>query len=111
MRLSPTMRELPAKDAAAFVRAGLASLPASHTVEALVHAPAATVRTAVGQWARIEEVDEQRCRLHMTVDNLDWPTLALGRRRYGMELLRSGKRLSVSGEHERSTVRRRPAAS
>jgi predicted DNA-binding transcriptional regulator YafY len=73
-----TPRELPAKDAAAFVRASFGNIATSHAVEALVHAPAATVRGTVGQWATIEEVDEQRCRLRMTVDNLDWPTLALG---------------------------------
>jgi predicted DNA-binding transcriptional regulator YafY len=73
-----TPRELPAKDAAAFVRASFGNIATSHAVEALVHAPAATVRGMVGQWATVEEVDEQRCRLRMTADNLDWPTLALG---------------------------------
>ena len=77
VRFSP--RELPAKDAAAFVRASFDNLhTTSHAVEALVDAPAATVRRSVGQWATIEEVDEGRCRLRMTTDNLDWPTLALG---------------------------------
>src|SRR5205823_6914760 len=38
-------RPLPAKDAAAFVRAGIANIPGlSHSVEVLIHAPAATVR-------------------------------------------------------------------
>jgi predicted DNA-binding transcriptional regulator YafY len=76
LRFSP--RELPAKDAAAFVRASFGNMPTPHAVEALVHAAAATVRAAVGPWATIEEVDERHCRLRMTVDNLDWPTLALG---------------------------------
>jgi predicted DNA-binding transcriptional regulator YafY len=77
MRFSP--RELPAKDAAAFVRASIGNVfAASRTVEVLVHAPAATVRGAVGQWAAIDEVDDGRCRLRMTVENLDWPALALG---------------------------------
>jgi predicted DNA-binding transcriptional regulator YafY len=71
-------RELPAEDAAAFVRTGTSSPPAPHTVEALVHAPAAEVRTRVGQWAAVEEVDEQSCRVRMTSDTLDWPTQALG---------------------------------
>src|SRR5712692_3411076 len=45
-RFSP--RELPAKDAAAFVRAGIGSLASTaHSVEALIHAPAGTVRAAV----------------------------------------------------------------
>src|SRR5258708_3365744 len=76
IRFSP--RKLPTKDAAAFVRASFGNIATTHAVEALVHAPAATVRGTVGQWAAIEEVDEQRCRLRMKVDNLDWPTLALG---------------------------------
>ncbi|MGH8908960.1 MAG: helix-turn-helix transcriptional regulator [Egibacteraceae bacterium] len=71
-------RELPADDAAAFVRAGIDKVPAAHTVEALVHAPAATVRTTVGQWGTIEDLDDRRCLLRMTADTLDWPTLALG---------------------------------
>src|ERR1700682_1029450 len=79
MRVSPIPRVLPAKDAAAFVRAGFCNLSmTSHVCEALIHASAATVRTMVGQWATIEEVDAQRCRLRMTADNLDGPTLALG---------------------------------
>ena len=73
-----TPRELPAKDAAAFVRASFGNIATSHAVEALVHAPAASVRSMIGRWATVEEVDEQRCRVRMTVDNLDWPTLALG---------------------------------
>jgi predicted DNA-binding transcriptional regulator YafY len=77
MRFQP--RLLPAADAAAFVRAGIQSLPtAPRPVEALVHAPAAAVRSAVGQWVTVEEVDQDSCRLRMSVDNLDWPALALG---------------------------------
>jgi predicted DNA-binding transcriptional regulator YafY len=71
-------RELPGGDAAAFVRAGIDGAPSPYAVEAIVHAPAEAVRAKVGQWSTIEEVDDRRCRLRMTVDNLDWPTLALG---------------------------------
>src|SRR6266851_1750493 len=74
-----TPRPLPAKDAAAFVRAGIANIPGvSHSVEVLIRAPAATVRGSVGQWATIEEVDASRCVLRMTVDNLNWTALTLG---------------------------------
>jgi predicted DNA-binding transcriptional regulator YafY len=83
-----TPRELPAKDAAAFVRASFGNIATSHAVEAMVHAPAATVRGMVGRWATVEEVDEQRCRLRMTADNLDWPTLALGSVGAEFEVLR-----------------------
>jgi predicted DNA-binding transcriptional regulator YafY len=77
MRFHP--RQLPASDPAAFVRAGIEHVAATHyAVEALVHAPASSVRTRVGQWATVEHVDDASCRLRMTADNLDWPTLALG---------------------------------
>jgi predicted DNA-binding transcriptional regulator YafY len=76
MRFQP--RELPAEDAVAFVRAGIQNLPSRRSIEAIVHAPAATVRSTTGSWATIEEIDERTCRLRMTVDNLDWPALTLG---------------------------------
>ncbi|MGI9003425.1 MAG: helix-turn-helix transcriptional regulator [Pseudonocardia sp.] len=71
-------RELPATDAAAFVRAGIDNIPASYTVEALVNAPAAAVRDKIGQRVAVEEVDDRRCLLRMTTDSLDWPAMALG---------------------------------
>ncbi len=71
-------RTLPADDAAAFVRAGIDSLPAPYTVEAVVHAPGATVRDQIGRWGTVEDVDEQRCLLRMTSESLDWPAMALG---------------------------------
>jgi predicted DNA-binding transcriptional regulator YafY len=76
MRFQP--RQLPADDAVAFVRAGMDNLPTRRRIEALIHAPATTVRTVVGRWATIEEVDDASCRLRMTVENLDWPALTLG---------------------------------
>lgn len=71
-------RQLPADDAAAFVRAGIDNLQAPYTVEALVHAPAAAVRDSFGRWCTVEDVDDQRCLLRMTTDSLDWPMMALG---------------------------------
>ncbi|MDT0270515.1 YafY family protein [Streptomyces sp. DSM 44915] len=71
-------RELPAADAAAFVRARLGALPRPHRVEILVNAPAATVRRRVGRWCEVEEITEERCRVLMTVDSLDWPVALLG---------------------------------
>ena len=77
MRFTP--RELPAADAAAFVRAGIESLPAAPMrIEALLHAPAASVRPMVGPWGTVEVVDQSHCRLRMRADNMDWPALALG---------------------------------
>jgi predicted DNA-binding transcriptional regulator YafY len=71
-------RDLPATDAAAFVRAGLDNLARPYQVEALVYAPAATVREKIGQWSTVEEIDAGQCRVRMTADSLDWPTMALG---------------------------------
>jgi predicted DNA-binding transcriptional regulator YafY len=71
-------RELPIKDPVAFVRAGIDNVPASYTVEAVVRAPAETVRARLGQWATVESLDDDRCRLRMTVESLDWPAFALG---------------------------------
>jgi predicted DNA-binding transcriptional regulator YafY len=72
-------RELPAADAAAFVRAGIDSAHAAHEVEVLADAPADEVRERIGRWASVEEVDAARCRVRMTSESLDWPVFALGR--------------------------------
>ena len=71
-------RELPAADAAAFVRAGLDNLPRPYRVEAEIDAPAARVRERIGRWATVEPAGSDRCRVSMTTDSLDWPAMALG---------------------------------
>ena len=71
-------RELPATDAAAFVRAGIETQPTSHTVEVRVHAPAPVVEARIGRWATVEPLDDGHCLLRMTADSFDWPLLALG---------------------------------
>lgn len=71
-------RQLPAADAAAFVRAGLDNLPTRYTVRATVHAPAATVRADIGRWATVDDIDADTCLLRMATDTLDWPAMALG---------------------------------
>ncbi|MET9023650.1 YafY family protein [Actinopolymorpha sp. NPDC004070] len=81
-------RQLPADDAAAFVRAGIDNRSVATAVEVLVHAPADSVRAKVGQWATVEQLGsengengengEQRCRLLMTVDSLEWVLLTVG---------------------------------
>jgi predicted DNA-binding transcriptional regulator YafY len=72
-------RELPADDAAEFVRKGIENLPTRHVVEALVHADASEVRSRIGLWATIEEIDGGRCRLRMTSESLDLVLAALAR--------------------------------
>jgi len=71
-------RELPAADAAAFVRAGIGSVSAVYDVEVLIDAPAAAVRERIGRWATVEKAGPGRSRIRMTADSLDWPTMALG---------------------------------
>ncbi|MEV0943987.1 YafY family protein [Micromonospora wenchangensis] len=71
-------RDLPAADAAEFVRTSLGNLPRPYRVEALVDAPAAAVRERIGRWGTVEELDAKHCRVRMTADSLDWPTMALG---------------------------------
>jgi predicted DNA-binding transcriptional regulator YafY len=71
-------RDLPAADAAEFVRSRLEHLPRPYRVEVRIDAAAAVVRERIGRWSTVEEIDAGHCRIRMTVDNLDWPTMALG---------------------------------
>lgn len=72
-------RVLPADDAAAFVRAGIRSVPAELDVEVVVHAGAETVQTRIGRWATVEALDDERCRLRIATDAPEWVLMALGR--------------------------------
>ncbi|GLY71615.1 helix-turn-helix transcriptional regulator [Amycolatopsis taiwanensis] len=71
-------RDLPAADAAEFVRSGLDNMPRPYQVEAQVDAPAEAVRAKIGKWSTVEEIDAGRCRVRMTADSLEWPIMALG---------------------------------
>ena len=71
-------RELPAADAATFVRAGIETQPSSQRVEVRIHAPVALVEARIGRWATAEPIDDEHCLLRMTADTLDWPAMALG---------------------------------
>ena len=75
MRFRP--RELPAADAAEFVRKGLASIPTQYQVIVDILAPAATVQQVIWDWGRVEKLDEHSSRLIMNVDSFDWPAFAL----------------------------------
>ncbi|MER5321011.1 helix-turn-helix transcriptional regulator [Streptosporangium roseum] len=71
-------RELPAADAAAFVRDRLGSRPTRWDITVRVHAPAAAVEaiTAVAG-GRVEPDGDRSCRLRLQVDDFDWPVLIL----------------------------------
>jgi predicted DNA-binding transcriptional regulator YafY len=71
-------RDLPAADAAAFVRGRLAALPTRYRVVVDVRTAAADVRAVVGHWATVEETGDRSCRLLMSVESFDWPALLLG---------------------------------
>ena len=71
-------RDLPAADAAEFVRSGMANLPRPYRVEIVVDAPAEAVRQRIGRWGAVDEIDGEHCRVVMTTDSLDWPAMALG---------------------------------
>jgi predicted DNA-binding transcriptional regulator YafY len=71
-------RQLPAEDAAAFVRKGIDNVPVSYDVRVTVHAPAEAVRPVIGRWARVEAAGDQRCVVAMRTDSLDWPAMAMG---------------------------------
>lgn len=71
-------RQLPAEDAATFVRACVDSVPSRYAVDVIVHAPAAAVRVEVDRWGTVEEIDDHSCRLRMATDTLDWPAMTLG---------------------------------
>lgn len=71
-------RELPAADAAVFVRAGIQSARAGYDIEVIVEAPAPMVRERIGRWASVSEIGAARCRVRMTADALEWPVMGLG---------------------------------
>jgi len=72
-------RELPAADAAEFVRRNVSAAPGAWQVEAVVEAPAAAVRERFGHWATVTESGPARCLVTITqADNLDWAVIALG---------------------------------
>ncbi|MDQ6947375.1 MAG: WYL domain-containing protein [Actinomycetota bacterium] len=71
-------RDLPANDAADFVRAGIAQVPRPVVVDAVVAAPADVIRSRVGRWASIDERADGTCRLQIRTESLDWATLTLG---------------------------------
>ncbi|MFI5959944.1 helix-turn-helix transcriptional regulator [Cryptosporangium sp. NPDC051539] len=70
-------RELPAEDAAAFVRMRLSDRPHRYTIEVRVHAAADAIHGAFGREAEVTEETAGRCLLTLRSDQLDWPVSAL----------------------------------
>jgi predicted DNA-binding transcriptional regulator YafY len=80
-------RQLPADDAAEFVRSRIENMTARHQVDVLIDAPAAVVRERIGPWGTLEIAGPGKCRFRMTSDSLDWPTLVLGNAAAEFEVL------------------------
>ena len=71
-------RDLPAEDAAAFVRHSLSTAPRSHDVRAVLHCPAATAKGRLGPWANLQELPGDRCLLSINTESLHWAATTLG---------------------------------
>lgn len=71
-------RELPATDAAEFVKEGIDETLAAYTVRVMLDAPVAEVRERIGRWCTAEEAADGRSLVRMTSDSLEWPVMALG---------------------------------
>ncbi|GAA0257448.1 YafY family protein [Cryptosporangium japonicum] len=71
-------RELPAEDAAAFVRQRQIDRPHRYTIEVVVHAPEAAIRSAFGREADVSALSEGTCRVVIRSDYLEWPVASLG---------------------------------
>ncbi|MFE3541452.1 helix-turn-helix transcriptional regulator [Nocardia sp. NPDC059177] len=72
-------RDLPAADAADFVRAGIGARRTGYTVTAEIEAPADDVRARVGRWCTATPITPTRTHIETAVDNLDWPLLLLSK--------------------------------
>jgi predicted DNA-binding transcriptional regulator YafY len=68
-------RALPGGDAAAFVREQIAAIATQYEIVVVLHAPATDLDAEVSRWATVEAVDDRSCRLRMSMDSFDWPTL------------------------------------
>ncbi|WP_063002484.1 helix-turn-helix transcriptional regulator [Nocardia mikamii] len=70
-------RELPAEDAATYVRDSLYSMAPVYRAEVTVFAPAAIVRAGASALGDIEDVDEHTCRLRTEADTVQWLVVRL----------------------------------
>jgi predicted DNA-binding transcriptional regulator YafY len=71
MRFAP--RQLPAKDAAAYVSQRLSAVPNRYEARVTLHAPAEAIRKRVpSHWGAVEEVDARTCEYRTGDDDLDW---------------------------------------
>ncbi|MEV0700801.1 YafY family protein [Saccharopolyspora sp. NPDC050389] len=65
-------RELPAEDAAAFIRQKLFGLAPTYRAVATLHAPVEQISARLGDQVDLEPIDEHSCLLRSRTDTLDW---------------------------------------
>ena len=70
-------RDVPGGDATAFVRSQLRAMPTRYAVDVTIRASAATVSDWLGDWAQVEPLGDDACRVQMAADALDWPVMIL----------------------------------
>lgn len=70
-------RELPAEDAAEYVRASLSPAAAPLVVDAVVNAPYDRVEEAIGRWATVSPADDATSRVRLTVESAEWALFGL----------------------------------
>jgi predicted DNA-binding transcriptional regulator YafY len=74
VRFAP--RDLPAKDAAAYVTQSISAAPTRYEARVTLHAAADAVRERFGaQWGTIVPVDDETCEYRTGDDDLDWLAL------------------------------------
>ncbi len=69
-------RELPAKDALAFVRSGITTMPQAYVARIRFAAPIELVTASAGRWGQVESTPDG-CRLTLNTDRLEWPMMIL----------------------------------
>ncbi len=71
VRFAP--RELPAKDASAYVERSISSAPSRYEARVTVHASAAEMASRLpSYWGRFEPIDAERCEYRSRDDDLGW---------------------------------------
>jgi predicted DNA-binding transcriptional regulator YafY len=71
-------RTVPGGDAAAYVAANLSGGPARYSARVVLHAPAAAVERLPHLWGTVVALDDERCELRTSDDDLDWLAMRIG---------------------------------
>jgi predicted DNA-binding transcriptional regulator YafY len=71
-------REIPGGDPAAWIKERITTIPSRYATSVLIRLPADRVTSLVGQWAAVEVVTDDTCRMRMNTDDLSWPVMLLG---------------------------------